>query len=54
MRRSTWNENDQSSRRRVRVGMWGHAARKSRRDLKGSLCAYTNILFIRTKQILRP
>ena len=53
VRRSTWNENDQSSRRRVKAGMWSHVARKSRRDFKGSLCAYTNILFYRTTQILR-
>ena len=38
----------------IKVGMWSHVARKSRRDFKGFLCAYTNIPFIRTTQILRP
>ena len=48
------SENDQSNRRRVKMGIWRQVARKSLRDLKGSLCAYKNILFTRTTQILRP
>ena len=39
VRRSTWNDNDQSSRRRVKVGMWSHVARKSRRLTLKALCA---------------
>ena len=45
VRRSTWNDNDQSSRRRVKVGMWSHVARKSRRLTLKALCALIQIYF---------